>query len=207
MTTKLNSSSFNWVIYASNIQSNPNQNLQFDISGNSSMIFRTNATQRLRITDASSIFLNSLDLSANNLVNVNNLTVSRANPQTDASYNFTVVRISTDASARDIAIPNPYYGQLCLLLNTNILQLYNNGAWFRLAGQLANDVTISNNVGGTTATTYLDSGFNSVASPVSNGYTVIKLTCTSNITPATSTLTPTAAVAIPSSLVSGDGAG
>jgi len=40
-----NTGQFNWKFYASNIQSNPNQNLQFDISGNSSIIFRKNGTQ------------------------------------------------------------------------------------------------------------------------------------------------------------------
>ena len=194
-----------WSVRALDISGNYGQRI--DLSSNNTINFNTSSTNRLRITDASSIFLNSVDLSANTLLNVNNLTVSRARPQTDASYNFTIVRISTDASARDIAIPSPYNGQLCLLLNSSILQLYNNGNWSRLAGLILNEVAISNNVGGTTATTYLDSNFNSVASPVSNGYTVIKLTCTSNTTNATFTLTPSQAISASYLLVGGGGAG
>ena len=48
-------------------------NIILDASGSSSIFFKTNNTNRLRITDASSIFLNSLDLSGNNIVNINNL--------------------------------------------------------------------------------------------------------------------------------------
>ena len=48
-------------------------NIILDASSNSSIFFKTNNTNRLRITDASSIFLNSLDLSGNNLVNVNRI--------------------------------------------------------------------------------------------------------------------------------------
>ena len=51
-----------------------NNNIILDASTNSSIFFKTNNTNRLRITDTSSIFLNSLDLSGNNLVNINSLT-------------------------------------------------------------------------------------------------------------------------------------
>lgn len=42
MTTRLNSSAFNWQIYASNIQSNPGQNLTLDISGSNVATFGSN---------------------------------------------------------------------------------------------------------------------------------------------------------------------
>jgi hypothetical protein len=165
-----------WSIRALDISGNYGQRI--DLSSNNTINFNTSSTNRLRITDASSIFLNSVDLSANNLLNVNNLTVSRATPQTDASFNFTIVRISTDASARDIALPTPYNGQLCFLLGSNTLQYYNNG-WANLAsGQGFLTVT------GFTLTSnyeiiYLDSGGNVIASPAQNGFTVYRFYPTS----------------------------
>jgi len=68
-----NTGQFNWRFYASNIKSNANQNLTLDSSGNTSILLRINNTNKLRITDASSIFLNILDLSGNNLENVNQI--------------------------------------------------------------------------------------------------------------------------------------
>lgn len=74
-----NTGQFNWRFYASNIQSNVGQNLTLDSSGNTSILLRINNTNKLRITDASSIFLNILDLSGNKLVNT--LSVASQNNQ------------------------------------------------------------------------------------------------------------------------------
>lgn len=180
-TSDFNTGEFNWKFYASNIQANLNQNLQFDVSGNSSMIFRTSTAQRLRITDASSIFLNSVDLSANSLVNVNNIIPSRANPQIDASFNFSVVSVSKNTTGRGNLIPNPYFGQLNFLTGPNILQMYNNGGWIDLIGSYG--ITVDGNLAPYTTITFLNSVGTQVQSPTSGGFTVYKFQDTSTLAP------------------------
>ena len=176
---KLNTPSINWQVSASTVQSNPGQGLTLDASGSTQITCRTNNLTRLTITDASSIFLNSLDLSGNNLVNVNNLTVSRASPQVDASFNFTIVRIASTTATRDTNIPSPYNGQLCFILNTNLLQYYNNGAWGNINQSLATATVSGFTLSSNYEIIYVGPSNNVVATPTTGGFTIYRFFPTS----------------------------
>ena len=143
--------------------------------------------------DTTSITLNpNTDTMSIPLLNVNNLSVSRATPQIDASYNFTVVRIATDISARDITIPSPYYGQLCFLLNHNILQYYNNGVWGNINQPLASALVTGFILNTNYEIIYVGPNNNVISSPILGGYTIYRFyptnTTTGTFTPNFSSL-------------------
>lgn len=66
-TSDFNTGQFNWRFYASNIRSNPGQNLILDASGSSNLSMTTNGTERFRVSDSSSVFFTNLDISGNGL--------------------------------------------------------------------------------------------------------------------------------------------
>lgn len=185
------------------ITTTQNINLILDAS-NSYVSLKTSGTEQVRISDTTSLFLNSVDLSANNLLNVNDISVSRATPQIDASYNFTIVRIATDPSARDITIPSPYYGQLCFLLNYSILQYYNNGVWGNINQPLATaDVTgfiLNTNY----EIIYVGPSNNVISSPILGGYTIYRFYPT---TTTTGTFIPNFSSSVDYLVIGGGGGG
>jgi len=59
-TSDFNTNNLNWKVYCSNIQTNSGQNLTLDASGNSSVVFKTNGTNRLTINQAGLITFGTL---------------------------------------------------------------------------------------------------------------------------------------------------
>lgn len=185
------------------ITTTQNTNLILDAS-NSYISLKTSGMEKVIISDTTTLFLNSVDLSANNLLNVNNIFVSSAIPQIDASYNFTVVRIATDPSARDITIPLPYYGQLCFLLNHNILQYYNNGVWGNINQPLATALVTGFILNTNYEIIYLGPSNNVISSPILGGYTIYRFYPT---TTTTGTFTPKFSSLVDYLVIGGGGGG
>ena len=140
--------------------------------------------------------LTDIDLNSQDLLSVNNITVA-------SPYNFSVVSIFADATARDLALPSPYAGQMAFLTGSNKLQYWNTN-WGNVSVILNNPV-----ITGFTITTqyeliYVNASNTVITAPTLGGFTVVRFFPTTT-TSGTITLPNTASVEY--LLVAGGGGG
>jgi hypothetical protein len=88
-------------------------------------------------------------------------------------YNFSVVSIFADSTARDTGIPTPYAGQIAFLTGSNKLQYWNTN-WYNV--NVAPNTPI---VSGFTVTTqyeiiYVNSSNTVITAPTLDGYTIVR---------------------------------
>ena len=137
-----------------------------------------------------------IDLNSQDLLSVNNISVA-------SPYNFSVVSIFADATARNAGIPSPYAGQMAFLTGTNKLQYWNVN-WNNVTPPTTPAVFVS----GFTLTTqyeiiYVNSSNAVVTAPTLDGFTIVRFFPTTT-TSGTITLSISTAVEY---LVVGGGAG
>ena len=137
----------------------------------------------------------AIDMNSQNITAVNNLTVA-------SPYNFSVVSIYADATARDAALPTPYAGQMAFLTGSNKLQFWNTN-WTNVS-VLINTPIIS----GFTITTqyeiiYVNASNTVINAPTLGGFTIVRFFPTTT-TSGTITLPETTSVEY---LVVGGGGG
>lgn len=143
---------------------------------------------------STAINMNSQDITA-----VNNLTVA-------SPYNFSVISIYADATARDTALPTPYTGQFAFLTGTNALQFYNNlGVWTAVGGSSTPVLpSVSGFPGATYEIIYVNAGNTVIGAPVSGGFTIVRFYPT---TTNSGTITLSQSVGITYLIVGGGGGG
>jgi hypothetical protein len=193
-----------WSIRAVDISGNYNQKLNFDTSGNA--IVRTGNTDRLTI-NSSGAWTCQGGMTYNNATDTLTAGTFSGNISVPSPYNFSVISIYTNSTARDAALPSPYTGQFCFLTGSNALQYYNSGAWTTYGGGVLTPVlpTISGfTLGVNYQIIYVDSGNTVVGAPVSSGFTIVRFYPT---TTTSGTISLSQSVAITYLLVAGGGGG
>ena len=137
------------------------------------------------LTTGNSAGTTGINMNSQNITSVNNLTVS-------APYNFSIISIFSNSTARDASLPSPYTGQFVFLTGTNKLQYYNSG-WFNINSTL-NSFTISGfTLGVNYEVIYVNSSNVVIAGAVSDGYTIVRFYPTTT-TSGSITLTNTTAI-------------
>jgi len=129
------------------------------------------------------------DLSVNNLdvsLNVQTSSLipsSNGGSRSDVPYNFTIVNIAANATARGIYYPTPYSGQVCLLTNNNTspysLSLYSGAtsSWIQIANGFNYLIKSSGGTEYLPVPTYFDvDGSTIISYPLSGGYTMFSFT-------------------------------
>ena len=148
------------------------------------------------LTTGNSAGSTDIDMSGNDITAVNNLTVA-------SPYNFSVVSIFADATARDLALPSPYAGQMAFLTGSNKLQYWNVN-WYNVNAILNSPV-----ITGFTITTqyeliYVNASNTVINAPTLGGDTIVRFFPT---TTTSGTMTFPNTVAVQYLIVAGGGGG
>ena len=138
----------------------------------------------------------AINMNSQNITAVNNLTVA-------SPYNFSVVSIFANATARDLALPSPYAGQMAFLTGSNKLQYWNTN-WGNVSVILNNPV-----ITGFTLTTqyeliYVNASNAVINAPTLGGFTVVRFFPT---TTTSGTITIPNTTSVDYLLVAGGGGG
>lgn len=107
-----------------------------------------------------------VDMNSNDILSVNNLTVA-------SPYNFSVVSIFVDATARDTAIPSPYTGQMCFLSGSNKVQYWNVN-WYNVNVQPNSPIVTGFTIATQYEIIYLNASNTVITAPTLDGFTVVR---------------------------------
>ena len=167
-----------------------------------------NSTHFLNFSDNSATGTGAIQKTAGIECNPSTKTLTTTTLETQnitalSPYNFSVVSIFADATARDAGIPSPYAGQMAFLTGSNKLQYWNTN-WGNVSVILNNPV-----ITGFTITTqyeliYVNASNTVITAPTLGGFTVVRFFPTTT-TSGTITLPNTASVEY--LLVAGGGGG
>ena len=141
-----------------------------------------------------------INLNSNNITNVN--TITATNISVPSPYNYSIISIYTNTTARDVALPSPYLGQFCFLTGTNKLQYYNSG-WFNINSTANLPIISGFTLGVNYELIYVNASNTVIGSPTPDGYTIVRFYPTTT-TSGTITITNTSTITY---LVVGGGGG
>ena len=137
-----------------------------------------NSTHYLNFSDNSATGTGAIQktagLSCNPSTNsITATTLATQNITALSPFNFSVVSIFADATARDTGIPSPYAGQIAFLTGSNKLQYWNTN-WYNVNVQPATPI-----ITGFTITTqyeivYVNSSNTAITAPTLDGYTIVR---------------------------------
>jgi hypothetical protein len=130
-------------------------------------------------------------------------TLTTTNLTVNSPYNFSVISIFADATARDTALPSPYAGQFAFLTGSNNLQFWNTN-WTNVSVLLNNPV-----ISGFTITTqyeliYVNASNTVINAPTLGGFTIVRFFPT---TTTSGTITLPNTVSVEYLVVAGGGGG